>query len=131
MYNDADTPLRFQIEEDAVGIFRCKPSNGLIMPHCAQLVAFMFCPSEARRYETVRERERDVDADTQTQTQTHTDTHRHTHTQTHTDTHRHTHRHTQTHRHTDTHADTHADALSWWPSAHATMMADFSSSLSC
>lgn len=53
MYNDADTPLRFQIEEDAVGIFRCKPSNGLIMPHCAQLVAFMFCPSEARRYETV------------------------------------------------------------------------------
>mmetsp|Transcript_9855 Transcript_9855/g.22507 ORF Transcript_9855/g.22507 Transcript_9855/m.22507 type:complete len:1836 (-) Transcript_9855:105-5612(-) len=53
MYNDADTPLRYLFGEDETGVFRCKPNNGLIMPHCAQLVAFMFCPLEAKRYEHV------------------------------------------------------------------------------
>lgn len=53
MYNDADTPMRFQIEQDETGVFRSKPYNGLIMPHCAQLVAFRFRPTEAERYERV------------------------------------------------------------------------------
>jgi hypothetical protein len=52
MYNDADTPMRYQLEADQTGVFRCKPNTGLIMPHCVQLVAFMFRPIAAERYET-------------------------------------------------------------------------------
>lgn len=40
-----------QIEQDESGVFRSKPYNGLIMPHCVQLVAFRFRPTEAERCE--------------------------------------------------------------------------------
>jgi len=52
MYNDADTPMRYQFEMDESGSFMVKPNNGLIMPRSAQLVAFRFHPTEAKRYET-------------------------------------------------------------------------------
>jgi cilia- and flagella-associated protein 65 len=51
MYNDADTPMRYQFDADQAGIFLVKPNNGLIMPQRAQLVAFKFWPKEAQRYE--------------------------------------------------------------------------------
>jgi len=51
MHNEADTPMRYQMEQDGTGVFRSKPNNGLIMPHCTQLVAFRFRPTEATRCE--------------------------------------------------------------------------------
>ena len=53
MYNDADTPMRFQFDADPLGIFKVKPDNGLIMPRQCQLVAFRFWPREAQRYSYV------------------------------------------------------------------------------
>ena len=50
MLNDADTPMRYQFDADQLGIYMVKPNNGLIMPQCAQLVAFKFWPKEAKRY---------------------------------------------------------------------------------
>jgi len=50
MFNDADTPMRYQFDADQLGIYMVKPNNGLIMPQCAQLVAFKFWPKEAKRY---------------------------------------------------------------------------------
>ena len=53
MYNDADTPMRYQFDADPLGIFKVKPDNGLIMPRQCQLVAFRFWPREAQRYSYV------------------------------------------------------------------------------
>ena len=48
--NDGDTPMLFQVRNDATGVFTVRPSVGLVPKGTTQLLAVRFAPPDVNRY---------------------------------------------------------------------------------